>query len=57
MSDFDSLCGNADGLLDENYSFQHALETEIPLSDSLVQFDMNFQTAMETVMILVFAVP
>jgi hypothetical protein len=37
MSDFDSLCGNADGLLDENYSFQHALEAEIPLSDSLVQ--------------------
>ncbi len=38
MSDFDSLCGNADGLLDENYSFEHTLETEIPLSESLVRF-------------------
>jgi hypothetical protein len=36
MSDFDGLCGNADNLLDENYSFEHAFEAEIPLSETLV---------------------
>lgn len=51
MSDFDGLCGNADNLLDENYSFEHAFEAEFPLSESLVihihpdSFNTSFQAS------------